>query len=166
MRLLRLCVRSFHARLEFYLEKSRPEFSGDEESIACLIVSDAVQHGLFVVNVAGRQQAIQINPARNAAVLRIDRHYSVVVPDVGVDFAVDVLEFVQLFDWQIAVEYCDGLCDLKAVRVEKSDAVRAVADDERMAVGRKAPAFAGVVKLADLLESVGVVDEADLVLPG
>src|SRR6185369_14319116 len=96
--LLWLRVWSFHARLEFNFKKSRPEFSGDEESTACLIVSDAVQHGLVVLHVAGRQQTSQINPARNAAGLRVDRHYPVVVPDVGVDFAVDVLELVQLVD--------------------------------------------------------------------
>src|SRR5689334_3875339 len=120
---LRLRVRAFRARLEFNFKKSRPKFSGDEEPIACLIVSDAVQHGLFVRHVAGRQQTGQVNPARNTAGLRVDRHYPVVVPDVGVDFAVDVLEFVQLFDWQIAIDYCDGFSDAKAVWIEKSDVV-------------------------------------------
>src|SRR5689334_22322206 len=99
-------------------------------------------------------------------VLRVDCRDSVVVPDVGVNLAVHEFEFVKLSDGRFSVHDCDGFCHPKAVRIEKSKAIRAVAQNKRAAVGSEAPAFAVVLKLPDLFKAPRVVDETELMLPG
>jgi len=49
------------------------------------------------------------------------------MPDVGVDLALNKLEFVQAIDWLPVVRYCDGFRHLKAARIEKPDAIRSIA---------------------------------------
>src|ERR1044072_6693650 len=105
------CLRLAISRLplEFDFKKSRPKFSGHEQSIPCRIERDAVQPGSGTLHAAGGQQATQIDPSRNTAGLCIYCRNTIVVPDVSVDFTVDVLEFVQLFDGQLAIHDCDEI---------------------------------------------------------
>src|SRR6185503_1914672 len=87
------------------------------------------------------------------------------MPDVGVDFSVDEFEFVEVADGSFSVRHCDGFFDLKAVWIEETNAIRAVAENQRLAVGGEPPALAVVLELADLLEGLCVVDKTELLLP-
>src|SRR5690606_30113417 len=90
----------------------------------------------------------------------------VLVPDVGPDFAVDVLELVQAGDGLAAVAHGDLAHDREAVRIEKLQRRRAVAHDQELAVVREAPALSAVREGLDHVERLDVVDDADLILPG
>ena len=48
----------------------------------------------FIVNFSLREQSCQINPADYSSRFRADSSYVVFVPDVRVDFTVDVFEFI------------------------------------------------------------------------
>ncbi len=73
-------------------------FAGDEETVALGVVGDAVEDGLGVDLLVGRQEAGAVDPVDDVAVVGIDAGDAVGVPDVGVDDAIDVFELVELID--------------------------------------------------------------------
>src|SRR5689334_16905701 len=152
--------------LELDFEKFRPELAGHEEAVARFVVGDAVQDGLVVRHVARLEQPREVDPALDLSGLRVDARDAVLVPDVRVNLALHVFELVQLKDGPAVVRDVDRALDLVRARVDEAYLRRAVAEDERVGVVRQAPAFAGVCELAGLLESLRVVDEALLALPG
>src|SRR5947209_138601 len=98
--------------LQLDLEKFRPELAGHEESVALLVVGDAVQDGFLVRDIAGFEQPRHVNPAVDAPGLWVNAYDAVVVPDVREDFALDVFEFVDLFERASAVEDAYRALDL------------------------------------------------------
>src|SRR5580704_19028716 len=85
--------------VEFYLEEFRPVLAGHEQSIALRVVGDAVEHvGLPLYDIRGCEQAGQIDGADDAAVMRIDTHDPIGLPDVGIELAFYPLQLVQILD--------------------------------------------------------------------
>ena len=66
------------------------------------VIGDTVEHGLIVGELAARHQALKVDPANDAAGGGRDAGDAVSVPNVGVDFAVDVFEFVE-FRYRLAI---------------------------------------------------------------
>src|SRR6266403_690073 len=107
------------------LEEHWPVFSGDIQVAADFILSDAIKH----FRIAGAQCS-QIDPTKNLAKLRVDAHYTVVTQDVCKNFALDVLEFIQVEQRCIAIINKDCLKHLEVNRVEKPNTVCSVAHDQ------------------------------------
>ena len=88
------------------------------------------------------------------------------VPDVGVDLALDVFEFVEVGDAFLAI-VDDDVADFgEGFGVAKAECGGAVAGDEFGGSVGHAPAFAGVGEGLELAEGEAVVDEAEVGLPG
>jgi len=88
------------------------------------------------------------------------------VPDVGVDFAVDVLELVELVDGFGAV-FDDDVAGLgEGVRVAEAEGGGAVAGDEFLSGAGDAPAFAVVVELVHDSQGEAIKHETGVGLPG
>src|SRR5205085_800487 len=84
--------------LELYLEKFRPELARHEEAVALLVVGDAVQDGLLVRNVAGLEQAREVYPTGDVPIPGVYARYTILMPDVRVNLALNVFELVDLKD--------------------------------------------------------------------
>src|ERR1043165_3330821 len=97
--------------------------------------------------------------------LRIDRSDTVVVPDVRVYLAIHVFELVQLVHRIAAVDHVDRPRNLEIRWVDKPDATRTVAHNQRLSIRRQSPTFVGVIELAGALEGLRIVDKTHVVLP-
>jgi hypothetical protein len=62
------------------------------------IIRDAVENRLGVNSLGGRQKSSEINPGDHMTILRRNSRDPVRVPDIGVNFAFDKFEFVELID--------------------------------------------------------------------
>ena len=80
----------------------RPQLAGDEQAIAGGVVGDPVQH-VGAGALGRRQQAGQIDPAGDAAVLRRDARDPLGLPDVGEDLPLHVFELVEPLDRAVRV---------------------------------------------------------------
>ena len=65
------------------------------------VVSDAVEHGFVVGELAALHQAFEIDPTDDATRSRRDAGDAIGVPDVGVDLAVNVFELIEIGDWLV-----------------------------------------------------------------
>src|SRR5438270_10604217 len=86
------------------LEKFRPQLARHEQSVALLVVGDAVQDSLLVRDLSRLEQARHVNPAVDAPRLRVNADDAVVVPDVCENLALDVFKLIDLFERLVAVE--------------------------------------------------------------
>src|SRR5262245_61825345 len=88
------------------------------------------------------------------------------MPDIGINLPIEILQLVKTVDGFVGVQNCDGFCDREAAWIQETDAIRAVAEDERLPIVGETPPFTVVLKLADFGEGLSVVNETDAVLPG
>ena len=146
-------------------EKFGPAFAGDEEAVAGGVVGDAVED-IGAVAFPRREEAGEVDDAGDLAGLGIDADDVIRAPNVREDFAFDVFEFVEIHDRLAAICHANGVLGLQGFGIEETDLIGAVAHDERVAIGGKAPAFAGVGEFFFLVEGLEVVNETFLVLPG
>ena len=153
-------------RDDFDLEDRWPLLAGDEEAVVLGVVGYAVEDRFGGEALLGGEEAGAVDPGEDVAVGGGDFDDAVGVPDVRVDDAVDVFKFVELRDGGGAVvdEEAAGLCE--GCGVAEAEVGGAVRSDEFARGAGDAPAFAGVVKLAEEFESFAVVDEAGVGLPG
>ena len=99
--------------------------------------------------------------------LGIDADDVVGLPNVGVNSAVDVFQFIETDDGgALFIEDGDLMRDFQRVWIEEVEIVGAVTHDKLLAVVGKPPAFCGVGEGVEQFEAVLVVDKAGLVLPG
>ena len=82
-------------RDELDLEDGGPLLAGDEEAVVLGVVGDAVENGFGAEVDDVGEEAGEVDPGDDVAVAGRDAGDAVGVPDVGVDLAVDVLEFVE-----------------------------------------------------------------------
>src|SRR5271156_4687430 len=99
------------------------------------------------------------------SVLRRDAHDHVRVPDVGVNLAVDEFQLIETIDANIVFLNHDVANLLEGVGIAKAQRGAAVAGNYLLRRACHAPAFTGVGKLLDRLQSSAVEDEADVRLP-
>ena len=100
------------------------------------------------------------------AICRSDPGDSVGLPDVRVDLAVDIFQFVQGLDRKLPIMHGNAANFLKRRRIPASNLRRAVAHENLTAVVGESPAFARIIESPDLLKRVPVVDETSMGLPG
>ncbi len=113
-----------------------------------------------------REPAAEIDHAQHIPRDWINAHDNIGGPDVRENFAFHIFQVVQTVDGTAMVQHSDGAFDLEGDRIEKPDLRGAIAEDERLAVGREAPALAGIGKFFFLIKSFEVIDKPFLVLPG
>ena len=130
------------------------------------VVGDAVEHRLCIDALVVGQNAVQVDPAEELSIAGGDTGDAVVVPDIGVDFALDVLQLVELLDGSRAVVNDDVARFPERDGIAETQRAGAVAGDDGGFVVGHAPALAGVGELADGAEGEAVVDEAGVGLPG
>ena len=130
------------------------------------IVGDAVQniHGDGTVRLA--QQTLEIDPSGDVAGRWRDAGDAVCLPDVGVDFPVDVFEFIQIRYRRCAVLHLQTSDLLKRCRIPEAQGGRAVAHNDARAIVRESPTLAGIAERPLEIEAGAVIDEAGLRLPG
>jgi hypothetical protein len=130
------------------------------------IVGDPVENVLASVTVRGGEKSLQIDPAQDVPRLGRDPRDPVLLPDVGVDLALDVLELVQVRDRFSLVGHGESPHFAEGARVPVVQGGGAVAHDEAAPVMGHAPALDAVVELLEESESLPVVDEPDARRPG
>ena len=146
---------------ESHFEDPRPELSRDQEVTGLRVVGDAVEHVHAARSFGGRQQVRHVDPRVHHARLRIDARNPILLPDVGVDRAVDVLHLVDAVDGAIAVADAQAADLGERVGVPEAQRVRAVAHDQPLAVVGQSPTLTGVREFLLFREGLPVVDEAD-----
>src|SRR6185437_1064928 len=104
---------------QFYFKNPGPELAGYEEAVACGVIGNAVENSFRVGDGAGRKQAGEIDPADDISGGRGDAGDAVLVPDVRVDFTVDVFELVQLVDGGAVVGDGDAADFIEGSWIEK-----------------------------------------------
>ncbi len=128
--------------MEFDLEEFRPVLAGHEESIAVRVVGDAVQHiGLPFHDIRGCEQTGEVDGADDAAVMRIDAHYPIGLPDVGIELPFYPLQLVQILDGLALERYLNPPGRQERLRIQRANLRAAVAHQELFAVLRQRPAF-------------------------
>ena len=148
-------------RDEFDLEDGGPLFAGDEEAVVLGVVGDAVEDGFGVELEHGGEEAGEVDPGDDVAVAGSDAGDAVGVPDVGVDFAVDVFELVEEGDGCALVGDGDVADFVEVFGVAEAEGGGAVGGDDVGGVVGHAPAFAGVGEVGEGMEGGAVVDEAE-----
>src|ERR1043165_1059573 len=88
-----------------------------------------------------RNQISAVHRCSHCTSLRIDCDDSCAVPDVCVDFTLDVFQLVELANRLAIFCYSNRTYNSETVRVEKSKTIRAIAQNQRLAVGSKSPTF-------------------------
>ena len=88
--------------LDADLEELGPEFAGDEQMARLGVVGDSVEHGFGIGNLDVFQKARKVDPAEDPSAAGRDAGDAILVPDVGVDLAFNVFEFVEILDRLIA----------------------------------------------------------------
>src|SRR5581483_6139458 len=117
--------------------------SGYEEAAGLSIVGDSVQDGAFAAQFALVDDSFQIDSAQNLAGTGRDAHDFVRLPDIGIDLAANVFEFVQVIDRPAGlVGDAQAPGHAKRFGIEKAQKRSAIAQDQLGVVVRQAPAFA------------------------
>src|ERR1700739_1521021 len=147
-------------RGDFDFEQLWPELSSDEQVIARGGVGDAVEHGAAFVQFAFVDDGAEVDESENFSRVRRDARDVVGLPDVGVDFAVDVFQFVQILDGAaVGVDYLEAANHAKRLRIEKAERRSSVAHDELRGVVRQSPTLALVIEGALQRKAETVVDQ-------
>lgn len=129
------------------MKQFRPEFSGDKQAFPHLIPGNAIEHIRFQ-RFFRREQACEIDPAGHFASHRIDAHYAVGAPDIGVYLAAYIFQFIELgkrFPFQTDRDRCNPFSRGGSQSVEHG---RAITHDQVFTIACKPPAFRGIFKLA------------------
>jgi hypothetical protein len=158
------CLLAAAGELDF--KEAGPELAGDEEAVMGCVPGDAVEYSIAVRVLNVRQEAGEVDPAKDVAGLRRDAGDAIGEPDIGEDLAMDVFELIELVDGLAMIADADGALDSEGGRIEKTQSGCAVAEDKLLAVLREAPALAGVVLHAQRRERGAVVEEGAVGLPG
>lgn len=140
--------------------------AGDEEAAVLGVVRYAIEDGLGGEALRVGEESAEVNPGDNMAVGGRNFGDTVGVPDVAVDEAVDVFEFIELVDKVFAIVDEDVAGFGEGLGVAKAEVGGPVRGDELVGGAGDAPAFAGVVELTGLAEGLAVVHEAGVGLPG
>src|SRR2546423_11301844 len=82
----------------FNFKQLRPEFPGDEQAISGLVVGDTIEDGPVALEFALVNDSPQIDTAADFSGSRRDANNLVRLPDIGVNFAPNIFEFIQVFD--------------------------------------------------------------------
>ena len=99
------------------------------------------------------------------SVARIDACDPVRVPDVGIDLALDKLQFVERVDGRRTVLHHNVTNFPEGFRVAKAKRRAAVAGDDLFCGARHTPAIAVVAQLLNRPKAEAVINKADLRLP-
>ena len=83
---------------ELDLEKSWPELAGNKDSIRCRIVCNSIED-IRRSFLRGLQQTFQIDPGADISSEWRDAGNAIRLPDVGLDFSLNVFEFVEVLQW-------------------------------------------------------------------
>src|SRR5688572_23698042 len=138
---------------DFDLVELRPVLPRDEQPLGSRIVSDAVQDG-FAAARALRIELGEVDETEHLAVHGRNTRDAIVVPDVGPDLAVDVLELVQSHERHAVAAHLDLTRNGKRLWIAEAEGRRAVAHDELPAVVSEPPPFAVVLHRALHLEGL------------
>src|SRR5947209_2718503 len=101
------------------LEEFRPVFASDEEAVRRGIVGDAVQNIDQGATIHVWQKPGQVDPAEDGAGGGIDTDNLVRLPDIRVDLAVDVFEFIEVGQRNAVVRDADRPYDGEGLRIEE-----------------------------------------------
>ncbi len=83
------------------------------------VISDAVENIDRTGTVLGFEQAAQIEPAGYATSGWLDDNYSIRLPDIGVNLAINVLQFINIIYGRRSVINADDSLKFKALGIEK-----------------------------------------------
>jgi hypothetical protein len=75
-----------------------PQLSRDEESISCRVISNTVQNGIRARKLPFVDDVAQINPPDNLPSAWRNADDFIGLPNIGVDFPVNVFEFIQILN--------------------------------------------------------------------
>src|SRR5437870_11867365 len=87
------------------------------------------------------------------------------MPDVRVHLSAYVLELVQISDWDAAVGDGDTPDFTKRVGVEKTQLLRAVAENESLSISSQAPTLARISQCSTRRETREIVDKRNIRSP-
>src|SRR3989338_7408486 len=152
------------------LENIAPEFTGDKQSAIADVIGGlpgyAVEHSLGAAGggVIGEQG--EIDDACHRSALRIDADNLVGLPDVGLDFAVDVFEFVQIGDWISLPLHVHRALHCECLGIKELQFGCAIAEDQMGAVPGQPPTLRRIIVRCDGLERLEIVHKDDVGLPG
>src|SRR6516225_10555513 len=93
------CISELLRGDELDMPEVRPVLTGDEQGALLAIIGDAVQHMRIDEPRGLRVQTVEIDPARDFPCLGREAHKVIVLPDIGVDLTVNILELVQEADF-------------------------------------------------------------------
>ena len=87
------------------------------------------------------------------------------MPDVGIDFTVNVFELVDAVEGSTRVEDGDCSIDVKVVRVKKPYPISTITQNKRATIICESPSLTPVGKLTQLLKALRAIDKPQLMLP-
>ena len=129
-----------------------PVLARNEERVRLLVVGDAIQYVvedvvalprdvvLVKVGFLNLKERRHVKPAQDMTV-EVDLDDVVLLENVRVDAAVDILQFVYLSDYFGSLLNLNGLLNLEVLWVNKKDAVGSVRDDQLLTDVSHAPAL-------------------------
>lgn len=88
------------------------------------------------------------------------------MPNIRVDLTFDKFELVKFQNGFTSIKHFDRFAQLELLGIKEAKSISAVAENQPLTVSGQAPAFAGVLKLTQLAERVGVVNKPNAMLPG
>src|SRR5260370_9092954 len=131
----------------FDFKHGRPLLSRNKQVIIPDVVRYTVEHRFVIDPLLSRKQPSKVDPRDHLPVLRRYTRNPIGVPDVSVDIALDIFEFVELVNKFLSVPDDNVMSLIKGVRAAKAKDCGAVAGDKFVCGASHTPAFAIVVKL-------------------
>src|SRR6185437_12282626 len=113
-----------------------------------------------------RQKPRQIDPGNDRAGVRIDARYAIRLPDVGQNRPLKPFQLVELIYGPASSGHMDAAQFMQGLRIQDAQLRCAVAHDDLAVITGQRPTFTRILEMTLHRESVQVVDEADLRLPG
>ena len=135
-------------------------------ALALGVVGDAVEHVGFGAVFGFGQDACEVDHPLDDARSRVDDDDLLGGVDVGPDFTLDPLQFVEVVDGLSLVGDGRALLAPESRGVDRMDAGRTVGHVELLPVGGQPPPLAGVAEVAELPHGGRVVDVAGVGVPG
>jgi len=144
------------------LKELRPVLARHEEPVLYVVVGNTVEHIHGLQPILRAQEPSEVEPAHDLPGFRRDHRYAIRRPDVRVDRALDILQFVELRNGGAPISDLELVDRLEAPGIQEIERRGPIAHDQVLSVVSNPPAFGRVAELAAKREALLIVDESEV----
>src|SRR5579863_7608442 len=116
------------------LKNPGPQFSRHKQSPAFPVIRDAVQNCFRLALIERTQQSRKVDPPQNLSRPRRDPRNPIAMPDVGENFSLNKLQFIEFIDRLSLVAYFDPPLLTERIRIQNANFRATVTHEKVVAI--------------------------------